>query len=265
MSTSSTFLEYVLGLYLDRDGLYWRCPSCQRTNGSVSVNEPLKDHAVKCRCRAVGCEWPVPGLGYGDEFDVLRWFHPGVEYPGLKLLRLDLWNKWNALRAEWVGRTGNVADTPNISPHGERSRYEREFDFEVADAWAGLLAAFKSPARPTPRAEYDEFARLVELGYFADLGRRFTEALLAYWLSFVEWVEASDRRHNETCSDAVCDVAGCRAKRGLPPLTADEITALWEVAEVTRARRLRRREEFMRDLRDHEVKEQFDHQQEDRT
>lgn len=272
MSTSQppeTFLAFVLDCYLDRDGQYWACPLCQRTNGSVSVNEPLKDHAIKCRCRSGWCEWPVPGRGYGDEYDVVKWFEPTLKYPARKARLDELRTRWEFLRAEWVGRTGSGASgpgatagvaclTPYILPHGDGSRYEREFHFKVADAWAGLVTAFGGSGR----AEHDEFARMVEMRYFADWDRVFTDALLAYWLSFVEWVEASDRRHNETCSDPVCDATGCRAKRGLPPLTADEISALWNAADVARARRLRRREEFMRDLRDHEIKERFDNQQE---
>ena len=265
MSTSQppeTFLAFVLDIYLDRDGQYWACPLCQRTNGSVSVNEPLKDHAIKCRCRSGWCEWPVPGRGYGDEYDVLRWFHPGVKFPGLKVLRLELWNKWNALRAESVGRTGSGASGPGatagvarlapyILPHGERNRYEQEFDGAVAEVWAALRPAFPSPDRPTPRAEYDQFARMVETGYFADRGRVFTDAVLSYWLSFVEWVEAFDSRHLAECDDLGCDTIVCRAARGLPPLTEAELEPGRIAGAARRERKRREREEFARRLRDH--------------
>ncbi len=51
------------------------------------------------------------------------------------------------------------------------------------------------------------------------------EALLAYWNDFERWDSESDQRHLAECNDPDCDARICRAARGLPPLTKEEIEA----------------------------------------
>ncbi len=126
----------------------------------------------------------------------------------------------------------------------------------------GGPARVQLPRAPRPRAGYDEFERLVGIGHYADWSGKFTDALLAYWNGFVEFCERTDAEHRAECTDPECDAVVCRAARGLPPLTDAELQPGRIEGAARRERKQRERDEFARKLRDHEMNERINREEE---
>lgn len=94
-----TFLAFVLSRHLARQGAYWRCPHCDRRNPSVVCNKPKAGCKDKWRC--------VQCMAWGDEYDLLRHFHPAKRFPELRFVVAELRREWEAKHASRHERRGN--------------------------------------------------------------------------------------------------------------------------------------------------------------
>src|SRR5438552_1089868 len=89
-----TFLEFVCRKLLGPpvSGSCWRCPYCDSNGASFSVRPPKGDLPIKFKCHRCG-EW-------GDEFDLMKLFHPVW---GFSLRHLQLAD----LRRQYESHQGN--------------------------------------------------------------------------------------------------------------------------------------------------------------
>jgi hypothetical protein len=223
-ATTMTFLEFVLYRYVGAPrGNYWTCPWCEHPNPSLVVNEPLEDHAIKFRCHR--CQ------KWGDEFDVLEWF--GVRpFDARRTVLNQLRREWEEAEREdthqHTDTTGGTRRTPSSPPKG---RFERERMFAIGLAWNDLMDRY--------RAEGIDRDEAYELFAASDEARERPE-LLEYWDDFRAWIKKTTDAHMMECRDPECDTYCCRALRGLPPLTREEIAQQVE-AEKARLREMSER------------------------
>lgn len=201
-----TFLEYVFRYYVGPpQGGYWKCPYCDRRNPSVLLNEPKPGCRVKWRCVAAGC--PTHRLlarskGAGDEYDIIRLYHPDERFPQHKLIAADLRAEWEAERAACTDH-----DTPHLSPPRGRPDEERR---HIEITWGHLMYRLQKAELDTD-AVYAQLRDKFDAGHFRDSGW-FASRLLEYWLHFIEWVEATDNEHMAKCTDPECDWCCCRRR-----------------------------------------------------
>ncbi len=225
-----TFLEHVIRKYIGPPrGGYWKCPYCDRRNPSVLVNAPKAGCKVKWRCVAAGC--PVSGKPR-DEYDLLRIYHPDTRYPEQRAMVADLRAEWEAAEeAAGCGESGthDAAEDCPSSPRG----HSRQYDRDIAQAWAGLYEDVRRLGID-PDEAYEVLWRLYDRGYFRHAGWHMRR-VLGYWQAFLEWVEETNASHRAACRADECDWWCCRAARGLPPLTREEIAAQRAEAEAQRA------------------------------
>lgn len=215
-----TFLEFCFRRYVGppESGRYWRCPWCERRNASVVVNDPAPGHAVKYRCVAAGCDSGT-GRGFGDEFDLLRHFHPGCRYP-------DLLAVARGLRVEYE----QDAATPLV-PMGTR-RHERDRRGAVALAWDLCMQDLDRSGQ-----DHDAvYGRAVEALDEGRLSPRLAD-VVEYWVRFRGWCERMDAEHLRACDVPECDAVVCRLHRGLDPLTPEELEVERPAAEMRRRQR----------------------------
>ena len=202
-----TFLEFVYRKFLGspKSGNSYRCPYCKHGTPSLTINPPLAGKAVKYRCHR--CQM------FGDEFDVLKLV--GVHNYSDRIAQVA------ELRAEYESlHQRDAAQTPDSSTHHTSSFPPR-----------GLGSVGQNL---DPRAVEIAYADLTgdEVGQLATavvLARERLpadpERLLLYCFRSVQWFEEVDARHLAECNDADCDAIVCRAARGLPPLTQEQIEA----------------------------------------
>jgi len=220
-----TFLEYVLRkLVGPPQGNYFPCPFREHSNPyQVVVNKPAIDaagtgrqFAVKGRChRACG---PGP-RGCFDEFDVVQAVRPDMLYPERVALVAKLRAEWQAgLSAPGKARTGIL-----FSPTGR----QRDDPHRIPVAWANLMDDLRRAGVDTGEEVYMLVKRYYDAGYFQDDGwdRKEMSEVLIYWRDSLDWCAESDRLHLQGCDDHECDAIVCRAARGLPPLTTEQIEA----------------------------------------
>jgi hypothetical protein len=203
-----TFLEFTARRLLgpptyDRgDGQSdWPCPRCGSRGWHTRPSSPRHRDRFSCW----SCRW------WGDEFDLLREFG-----------RAGLLAEWRREHQEQqeaaVTTTPNDDGTgpgrgPDFPPRGRETGAtrpnadRRSLDLAQANLLPGEHQALVTAAAAARREGVD------------------LEALAAKCRGFDEWVEQSTARHLAECQDPVCDAVCCRAARGLPPLTREEIEA----------------------------------------
>lgn len=183
----------------------WRCPFCEGSGASLFVRRGESKDRFKCyRCRA-----------WGDEADLLRMRY--ADYSE----RLRILAK---LRQEF--------DTSDFPLRGETTRRERL----VAMAWADAVARLKG----FRNLRHDSLIAVWIGGQEARKHGVTPQEVRDYWREADEWVDRLDAEHMAECDDPECDAYCCRAERGLPPLTRDEIAEARRVQEEERRQRMDR-------------------------
>jgi hypothetical protein len=228
-----TFLEYLCERLIGppakpggREGeTYWLCPFHDDSNPSFHTLPHKPEYKDRWLCFGCG--------NRGDEADLVKAFYPGEDWPRRRL-RLDQWRQEFEARAEreqdappettgptcFSLRGSGKESTKGENPYG-REPSEDEFSPE-ADAALGELMDFlrrSSPAVLRVRLLLAQKAlaicakyRLHPLGFAGRCGAEV-------------WFRDMEAQHLAECKDPECDVAVCRAARGLPPLTREEIEA----------------------------------------
>ena len=107
-----TFLEFVAERLMGPpvSGSNWHCPFCASRRTSLSVRPPLDGYAIKFKCHRCAM--------WGDEFDLVKEFYPGEDYPRRRV-RLDQWRKdWerDAQHEDSITRgPGSLDESENIA------------------------------------------------------------------------------------------------------------------------------------------------------
>lgn len=210
----TTFLEWVafklMGppLYTKGDGeSYWECPRCgSRKWHTRPHREGMRDRYSCWSCQA-----------WGDINDLAQ------EFASHTTIRLDMWQAEYDVYGE---DTRLIPDSPGEKiDRGDRTHRSRH------------TPVISSPG-PTGISREDD-PRRIEMAY-ADLSREEKNLLaiacqlarskgvdpgaLAYYCWHGrEWIAASNAAHLAECTDPECDAIVCRAARGLPPPTPEEI------------------------------------------
>jgi hypothetical protein len=197
-----TFLEFVCRKVLGPPayGSMWHCPFHDDSSPSFSVRPPKPGYRVRYKCWGCGA--------WGDEFDLVKWSHPGEDYDR----RLE---RVAALRAEYEqghgdDRAGGAGGFPSRGPGSTRPAPEDD-PSAIAAAYASL--------------SHGERMKLAAAAAIARERKVSVGGLARYCHDTLEWFAETDRRHFESCDDPACEAIVCRAARGLPPLTREEIAA----------------------------------------
>ena len=210
-----SFLEYVCKRLMGPpiSGSSWRCPFCDSSRASFSVRRPKLNYAtdeyfpIKFRCFRCG-KW-------GDEFDVIKLFHPGWSYSLRQLQLARMQREYESQQVNLAsfslrGGSINMKQQPQI-PHDDPR--------DVELAWANLMEDFRDEETSVAFA----LQILTQFKDRCDWTKVSMDALLAYWKGFEDWIAESDQRHLAQCDDPNCEAIVCRAERGLLPLTPSEI------------------------------------------
>jgi hypothetical protein len=147
----------------------------------------------------------------GDEADIVKEFYPNEDWRRRRV-RLD------ELRREYQRQTKPSQQAPvNLrggpGSQGPKPAPKPDDMNEVGWAWADLTK-HETDTLIAARAVMQDKAKGISF-----------ESLAEYCVSFETWIRESEQRHLAECIDADCDAFVCRAARGLPPLTKDEIEA----------------------------------------
>jgi hypothetical protein len=160
----------------------------------------------------------------GDAADLLKEFFPGEDWPRRRV-RLEQWQQ----EYEREQATQSVKE-PSSTPSHAASGHRRGLSSSSGE-WAGrggiedprlIEKAFKQLSQSKIKTLYEAVkiakgmkVNLEAIAYFAYHSCREME----------KWIEESNQRHLASCTDPACDAVVCRAARGLPPLTKEEIEA----------------------------------------
>lgn len=211
-----TFLAYVATKLLGEptSSGCWPCPVCDHRD-SLAVNDPKPGCAIKWRC--FRC------MKWGDEFDLLVWMSPGLSYGDRKYMIGQFREEYHELLAK--GGRGNAADAVIPSP-GRKNTYaprrSSRINFSQAELdWSDWLADIDAAGVDREFA-YRVITEFYERGWFGAASWR-VGRMLQEWQRFNEWVTDTDEQHMACCTDADCDWSVCRAQRGLPRMTREEI------------------------------------------
>jgi hypothetical protein len=230
-----TFLQYVCEQLIGpptssrSDGQsHWSCPRCGSWKFHTKPHKPEYRDRFKCW----PCDW------WGDEADLLLHFHPREDYGArqdrLASLREDYDREMGrgAAAGHSGPSSGPVGGPPSSSP-GEAGSPRTKVDRRSLEvAWADLT-----------KDERELLADALTVLENKVSGVDFY-ALMEYCLAAENGFRLSSQQHLEWCQDPECDAWICRAARGRPPLTQEEIDAEWQAmmakrrAEAKERRRL---------------------------
>lgn len=193
----------------------WACPHC---GGEKFHTYPHKD-SFKDRFRCWSC------LFRGDIFDLLKEFFPSENY-GDQLARVADWEVEFAAEAK--------ANPTRVKPPAFSSG---ETGIHGADEWQSLQDAYENLTQEEREGAVKALA--------AASREKVSLQALALLCDHKLWIEQIKAEHFKECTDAECDAIVCRAARGLPPLTQEEIKAgrparLWETRKPQASRNGRR-------------------------
>lgn len=105
-----SFLEFCFHRLLGKpvSGSCWNCPVCDSSGASLSVRPPKEEYKVRFKC--FRCDW------WGDEFDLLREFYKGDDYPRLRI-RVEQW------RADYEAELANPSNPSGDGEIPERNSF----------------------------------------------------------------------------------------------------------------------------------------------
>ena len=240
-----TFLEYVAERLMGPPvcGSCWRCPYCDSPHASFSVRPPKPGYKVKFKCFRCGM--------WGDEYDLLKEFYPGEQYPRRRV-RLDQWYRdWQReYQSEPVvtttrGRPGSIACV-NAYDHDPQ---EDEFSPEADQAVVALMEYLADP--PSDRA-LREMLRLVQEALTICGASGLHPVGFGARVGYEVWHRELEAEHLAECDDPDCDYICCRRARGW---TEEEIDADIEAGKQEREEDKRQRMERARKaIKKHPVK-----------
>jgi hypothetical protein len=215
----TTWLEYVayklMGppRYTRGNGeSFWECPRC----GSYKWHTRPSNQRYKDRFSCYRCDW------WGDINDLAEEFASDVT------IRLDMWRKEYDVHGEDTsivpdrpgrkiyggGGSGRSRHSPISSPGGSGSSSLGDDDpKKIMEASANLSKAERE---------------LMAVAYQLARNQGVDPGALAYdcWHGR-EWIAETNIAHMSECEDKECDWCCCRAARGLPPPTPEDI-AEWQ-------------------------------------
>jgi len=144
----------------------------------------------------------------GDVFDLLRHFHPDGNYWHRKAQVAELLAEYE--------RTGNGHATSSSSGeragnHGGEPAKPKPDRRALEVAWANCTAEELDTLALAHKLAQREGVNLADLA--------------EHCADFNTWVEELENEHLAECTESDCDAIGCRRKRGLPPMTPEEIDA----------------------------------------
>jgi hypothetical protein len=199
-------------------GSCWRCPFCDSSGSSFSVRPPLPNKPVKYKCFRCNV--------WGDEHDLLKLFHPELNYPGRRRVLARYRDQYEA--AQTVPEAVPTHPTPRPQtpgaayPSGDRGATagppERTDEFSPrADLLRAEIAGHIRAAVAALRLDDGALAALWELCgrvlHVAALAGLSPETLSARCL-FEAAVALHESQHRAECKDAGCEWACCRLARG---------------------------------------------------
>jgi hypothetical protein len=230
---------------------YWPCPRCG--SGKFHTRAKTKRYPKQRFYCYPPCDW------WGDELDLLRELYPTADKAALNQYWVELARAWEAggwrypltadgrrVPKEPVVATTAVPDTVGPFSPGQ------------AGPELGHVPAVSGGYRPEVCSETDPTLSALAAAGLSDAERRAVMeayvitrkagvsfgALSTSCFEFDRWLCESDRHHAATCTEpATCDARACRAWRGLPPLTAEEIRTGREEIDRRLAEAARRQQE----------------------
>jgi hypothetical protein len=229
----STFMQFVCIRFLGQPTrdlgngeCYWNCPSCSSDSFHTLPRHPNYRDRAKC--------WSCNLLA--DSYDLLALMIPEES-------KADRTARWSLLLQQWEAQE-------QVAASQARDRGGDDPGCNGSGNGCGRVRPAAIPVRgrgiaDNPRAPERAWSELGEeerywLDGLADLAHRHgitLDALAAYDRGFREHIARGDAHHLGECEDPECDAMVCRAARGLPPLTAEEIEAGLREREVARRRR----------------------------
>lgn len=194
-----TFLAFVAHKLMGPPicGSCWRCPFCDPDGdkgASFSVRPPLGDLPIKWKC--FRCD------GWGDEFDLVKHFHPSWGYDTRKLEVLSLMAEFKSMK--------EPAATPFLSGDRTGSQEAPAKRGSVALAFADLTDELRD--QETGGTHALQILKLAKA--HADDNHVALEELMSYWDDGERRVAEFEAAHLVECSDPACDYICCRLARG---------------------------------------------------
>jgi hypothetical protein len=235
-------LEYIVYRQLGepikvvgRGESYWACPGCGSEKFHTLPYKPEYPHRTRCWC----CQ-----LFDGDAADFVGRFDSTLRYYGQKCDRVGkLREEYERVGVDlpWGGRSclgsASAAGSGTRSSSGDAGGLGRVVSKRaLADVWSELTEE-ETSLLLSARALMDRKANGLDFHALTDF--------LAHW---DEFFARTDQAHAECCNDPDCDARVCRAGRGLPPLTREDIEAERRAEEARRQEEADRAQRMLREM-----------------
>jgi hypothetical protein len=244
-AATATFLQWLATHLLGtpaRQGApgesYWRCPFHDDSRPSFHTYPTKPPYRDRWRCFGCGLK--------GGAADLLKELYPGEDWPRRRV-RLEQWRReYDAELAAAGGdmtpeATATPADGPAGFPSpgsgehgaGRAGAEPRALDPRViSEVWADLTAAEQHLLAVAAALAVSKFVT------HATPKISVAAAPWALMLECLDWdrfIAEGDAAHVAECKDPECDAVICRAARGLPPLTPEELRASREAEKPREA------------------------------
>jgi hypothetical protein len=207
-----TFLEFVARKLMGPPayGSSWCCPFHDDTSPSFHITPPKDNFPIKYKCFGCGA--------WGDEFDLLKHFHPRDNYS-------DRCDRRKTLSREFESSPNSYRGCTKMPKVMKRSAERLALDLAFADLEDCIRQLETEEKEPL-------YLILPKAVAICEQHKVPLQSLVNYCTEFWAWILDSNERHLQTCSDPDCgqwciDARAERAKhRRINLLTFDRTKTL---------------------------------------